>query len=69
MRTLATVENSTPSPGRVAATGGTSATGRQYSRQRSRSLVPGPLESSLSGGFECILPLARTTFTVRELLA
>ena len=32
MRTLATMENSTSSPGCVAATGGTSATGRQYGR-------------------------------------
>jgi Group II intron, maturase-specific domain len=28
-----------------------------------------PLQSSISGSFECILPLARPSFTVRELLA
>ena len=41
----------------------------QYGWQWARSLVPGPLQSSLCGSFECILPLARPSFTVRELLA
>src|SRR5271168_3592226 len=69
MRTLATVENPTSSPGCVATPGGTPETGCQYGRKWSRPLVPGPLQSSLSGSFECILPLARPAFTVRELLA
>ena len=69
MRTLATVENSPPSPGCVAATGSPYASGHQYGRQWTGSLVPGPLQSSLRGSFKCILPLARTAFTVRELLA
>jgi len=69
MRTLATVENSKSPASRVAATGNTSATCRQYGWYWSRPLVLGPLQSPVLGGFEFILPLARATFTVRELLA
>jgi hypothetical protein len=69
MCALATVENSTSSPGRVAGTGSAYATGRQYGREWSRPLVPGPLQSSLRGSLECLLPFARSSFTVRELLA
>jgi hypothetical protein len=69
MRTLATVEDSTPSSGCVAATRSASTSGRSYGWQWARSLVPGPRQSSLRGSFKCLLPLARLTFTVRELLA
>ena len=69
MRLLAAGENPTSSSAGIAETRGASTTGCQHGRKRSRPLVPGPLQSSLRGSFECILPFTRTTFTVRKLLA
>jgi hypothetical protein len=61
---VAAVEDTAPSPGGAAGTGGTSAVGEQHCRPRSRPLVPGTGQGSLRGAFQCILQIARTSLIV-----
>jgi hypothetical protein len=69
MRPLAAVEDHAPSSGGIVATRGTPATGSQHCWQWSWPLVPGPRESPFCRTFQCILPLARSSFVIREPLA
>src|SRR5258705_8232465 len=69
MRPLAAVEDNTPSSGGIVATRGTPATGNQHCWQWSWPLVPGPRQSPFCRAFQCVLPLARSSFVIRELLA
>ena len=66
---LAAVENTTPSPGSSVGTGGSPATGQQYGRQRSRSLVPREGQSPVCGAFQCVLQIARASDVDRWVLA
>ena len=69
MRPLAAVEDHAPSSGGIVATWGTHATGNQHCWNWSWLLVPGPRQSPFCRAFQCILPLARSSFVIRELLA
>src|SRR6266851_8556598 len=69
MRPLAAVEDHAPSSGGIVAARGTPATGNQHCWQWSWPLVPGPRQSPFCRAFQCILPLARSSFVIRELLA
>src|SRR5664279_2682312 len=48
---------------------GSSKTGQQHGRQRTRPLVPGPSQSPLCGAFQCLLQIAWTSDINRRLLA
>jgi RNA-directed DNA polymerase len=52
LRLLAAVENTSPSTGCFISTGGSSATGKQYRRQRPWPLVSRSGQSSLRGAFQ-----------------
>jgi RNA-directed DNA polymerase len=58
-----------PSTGRSVSTGGSATSGQQHGRQRSRSVVLGPVQSSLSRAVECLLPVPRSSVVSRGLLA
>ena len=58
---VAAVENTAPSPGSTVGTGGASAAGKQYRRQRSRPLVPREGQSPVCGAFQCVLQIARAS--------
>ena len=64
-RSVAAVENTTPSPGGTDRTGGASAAGEQYGRQRPWPLVPREGQSPLCGAFQCLLQIARSSVLVR----
>ena len=66
---VAAMENTAPSPGGSVGTGGPSAAGQQYRRQRSRSLVPRPGQGPLGGAFQCVLQIARTSDIDRRVLS
>jgi hypothetical protein len=69
LRPLAAVEDHAPSSGGIVAAWGTHATGNQHCWKWSWPLVPGPRQSPFCRAFQCILPLARSSFVIRELLA
>ena len=66
---VAAVENTAPSPGGTAGTGGATAAGEQYRRQRPRPLVSREGQGPVCGAFQCVLQIARTSVVVRGLLA
>jgi hypothetical protein len=57
-RFVATVENTTPSPGGSVGLGSSTATGQQHGRQRSWPLVPRKGQSPFGRAFQCILQIA-----------
>ena len=63
---VAAVENTAPSPGGTVGTGGASATGQQYGRQRSRPLVSRAGQGPVCGAFQCLLQIARSSVIVRR---
>jgi RNA-directed DNA polymerase len=58
-----------PSPGRSAGTGGARAAGKQYCRQRTRTLVSRKGQGPFCRAFKCLLQIARSSFVIRGLLA
>lgn len=66
---VAAVENTAPSPGGAARTGGASEAGKQYCWQRARTLVSRPVQSSVYRAFQCVLQIVRASVIVRGLLA
>ena len=53
----------------LVALGGRSATGQQYGRQRTRSLVPCPVQGPLRGPVQCVLQIPWTSDVDRWVLA
>src|SRR5215831_4706941 len=66
---VAAVENTTSSPSGPDRAGGSAAAGEQHRRQRSWSLVSGPVQGSLRGPLQCLLQIARPSDLDRRLLA
>ena len=62
---VAAMENSTSSPGGTVGTGSASTAGKQYRWQWSWSLVPRLCQSPVCWAFQCLLPIARSSLTVR----
>ena len=66
---VAAMENRSPSAGRIARARGASPVGSQHGCQRSRPLVPIAHQGPQCRAFKTVLPVARSSFAVRGLLA